>query len=106
VSTTANDHFSQVPNHPWSILGQTLAQNPSQTLDLPCTSRTFVAFSKIHLNTSISSNVKVVQFVEAHNFHVGQHFKFKEQIGEKLQSTPVSIVCRRHENPKLSQQFM
>jgi hypothetical protein len=74
AATSANDHFNQVFNYPWSTFGQTLDQNPSQPLDLPCPSRTFVTFSKIHLNTSISSNVKVLQFVEAHNFHVGWHF--------------------------------
>jgi hypothetical protein len=82
--SSANDHFDQVSNHPWSTLGQTLPQNPSQPLDLPCPSRIFVAFSKIHLNTSNSSNVKLVQFVETHNFHVGRHFKFDVHISEKL----------------------
>jgi hypothetical protein len=37
---------------------------------------TFAAFSKIHLNTSKSTFMKVVQLVEGHNFHVGWHFKF------------------------------
>jgi hypothetical protein len=39
--------------------------------------RTFVAFSNIDLNTSFSPNVKVVQFVKGHNFHVEWHFKFE-----------------------------
>jgi hypothetical protein len=44
---------------------------------------TFAAFSKIHLNTSKSTNMKVVQFVEGHNFHVDWHFKFWVEIGAK-----------------------
>jgi hypothetical protein len=106
VSTSANDRFNQVPNQSWSTLGQTLAQNPRQTLDLPCTSRTFVVFSKFHLNTSFSPNVKVVQFIEAHNFYVEWHCQFARENGEKWESMPVSIVGRRHENPQLAQQFM
>jgi hypothetical protein len=38
---------------------------------------TFVAFSKFHLNTSKSPNVKVVCFVEGHNFHVEWHLSFE-----------------------------
>jgi hypothetical protein len=87
-------------------LGQTLAQNPSQPLDLPCPSRTFVAFSKIHLNNSISPNVKVVQFVKAHNFHVARHFKLEVQIGEKLKSTPAVTIPQSRENPQVPLQFM
>jgi hypothetical protein len=33
-------------------------------------SGTFAAFSEFHLNTSNSTNTKVVYFVEGHNFHV------------------------------------
>jgi hypothetical protein len=47
---------------------------------------TFVAFSKFHLNTSKSPNVKVVCFVEGHNFHVEWHFKFWVEMCEKLKS--------------------
>jgi hypothetical protein len=47
-------------------------------------SGTFAAFSKIHLNTSKSTFIKVVHLVEGHNFHVDRHFKFWVQIGEKL----------------------
>jgi hypothetical protein len=46
-------------------------------------SGTFVAFSKFHLNTSKSTNTKVVQFVEGYNFYVDWHFKFWVEIGEK-----------------------
>jgi hypothetical protein len=106
VSTSANDHFNQVFNYPWSTLGQILAQNPSQPLDLPCPSRTFVTFSKIQLNTSVSPNVKVVQFVEAHNFHVEWYCQFARENGEKCESTHVSTIGRRHNNPHLAQQFI
>jgi hypothetical protein len=46
-------------------------------------SGTFATFSKFHLNTSKSTNIKVVQFVEGHNFHVDWHFKFLVKNGEK-----------------------
>jgi hypothetical protein len=38
---------------------------------------TFAAFSKFHLNTSKSPHVKVVCFVEGHNFHVEWHLRFE-----------------------------
>jgi hypothetical protein len=37
---------------------------------------TFAVFSKFHQNTSKSTNMKVVQFVEGHNFNVGWYFQF------------------------------
>jgi hypothetical protein len=40
-------------------------------------SGTFAAFSKIHLNTSKSTFMKVVQLVEGHNFHVDWHLNFE-----------------------------
>jgi hypothetical protein len=56
---------------------------------------TFAAFSKFHLNTSISPNAKVVFFVEGHNFHVDCHLRFEVEMGEKAWSTPrVTIHCR------------
>jgi hypothetical protein len=64
----------------WSKLGQILS-NPSKPLpkpfDIQVHSRTFAALSIFRLNTSNSSNVKVVQFVEGHNFHVEWHFEFE-----------------------------
>jgi hypothetical protein len=53
---------------------------------------TFAVFSKFHLNTSKSTNVKVVYFVEGHNFHVEWHCWFEVQIGEKCRSTPASTI--------------
>jgi hypothetical protein len=46
--------------------------------------RTFAAFSKFDLNTSKSPNVKVVYFVEGHNFHVEWHLRFGVEMCEKL----------------------
>jgi hypothetical protein len=77
-------------------LGQTLAQNPSQPIDLPCFPRTFVAFP----------NVKVVQFLEALNFHVQWHCQFEAQMGETLRSTLKATVLGCQENPQVVQQFM
>jgi hypothetical protein len=53
---------------------------------------TFAAFSKFHINTSKSTNTKVVQFVEEHNFHVDWHFQILSGKGRKTWST-VSISC-------------
>jgi hypothetical protein len=55
-------------------------------------SRTFAAFSKVHLNTSKSTNMKVVQFLEEHNFHVDWHFKFRGEKGEKLGQLPAAPI--------------
>jgi hypothetical protein len=57
-------------------------------------SGTFAAFSKIHLNTSKSTFMKVVHLVEGRNFHVDWHFKFQVEIGEKLGQLPVPPVHR------------
>jgi hypothetical protein len=57
-------------------------------------SGTFAAFSKINLNTSKSTFMKVVHLVEGHNFHVDWHFKFWVEIGEKLDRWSVPPVHR------------
>jgi hypothetical protein len=57
-------------------------------------SGTFAVFSKIHLNTSKSTFMKVVHLVEGHNFHVDWHFKFWVGIGEKLDRPAVPPVHR------------
>jgi hypothetical protein len=57
-------------------------------------SGTFAAFSKIHLNTSKSTFMKVVHLVEGHNFHVDWHFQFWVEIGEKLGQLSVPLVHR------------
>jgi hypothetical protein len=66
-------HFGK----PWSTYGQTLAKDPLNTFDPSMSPGTFAAFSKFHLNTSKSPNVKVVYFVEGHTFHVEWHLRFE-----------------------------
>jgi hypothetical protein len=73
--TTPNDP-------PWSTLVKTLVKGPLKPFDPPSHPRTFVAFSKFHLNTSNSPHVKVVQFVVGHNFHDEWHLKFEVELGE------------------------
>jgi hypothetical protein len=50
--------------------------------------------------------MKVVQFVEGHNFHVDWHFKFWEEIGEKLGQPPVPPVHQNMATFKVWQQFV
>jgi hypothetical protein len=64
--TTPIDPLDQVNTHLWSTLGQRHGQTPPEVL----------LCSPIHLNTSKSPDMKVVQFVVGHNFHVEWHFKF------------------------------
>jgi hypothetical protein len=66
----------------------------------------FAAFSKLHLNTSKSTNMKVVQFVEGHNFHVDWHFKFWVQNDEKRGQPPAAPIHRDMATFKLWLQFM
>jgi hypothetical protein len=77
---------------PWSTYGQTLVKNPLNTLCPHMSPGTFAAFSKFHLNTSKYPNVKVVYFVEGHNFHVEWHYRFEVQSGEKCRSTPPGTI--------------
>jgi hypothetical protein len=65
-------------------------------------SGTFVVFSKIHLNTSKSTFMKVVHLVEGHNFHVDWHFKFWVEIGEKLDRLTVPPVPETWLHSKLA----
>jgi hypothetical protein len=64
---------------PWSTSGQGLVKTLVKPLEHPLTflCRPFATFSKFHLNTSKSPNVKVVYFVEGHNFHVEWHLRFE-----------------------------
>jgi hypothetical protein len=75
--------------------GQPLVKTPVKPLCLWTLSGTFATFSKFHLNTLVSPNIKVVQFFEGHNFAFGWHFKFWVEKGEKAWSTP-SITIHRH----------
>jgi hypothetical protein len=47
---------------------------------------------KFHLNTSKSSNIKVVQFFEGHNFAFGWHCKFGVENGEKLGQLQILLL--------------
>jgi hypothetical protein len=67
---------------------------------------TFAAFSKLHLNTSNSPNVKVVYFVGEHYFHVEWHLRFGVEIREKAWSTPRVTIHRRPEIFHLGMQFV
>jgi hypothetical protein len=68
-------------------LVKTLVKNPLNTFCPSMSPRTFAAFSKFHLNTSKSPNVKVVYLVEGHNFHVEWHLKFGVEMCKKCKST-------------------
>jgi hypothetical protein len=67
---------------------------------------TFAAFSKFHLNTSNSPNVKVVYFVEGHNFHVDWHLRFRVEMREKAWSMPRVTIHKRLENSQLGMRFV
>jgi hypothetical protein len=69
-------------------------------------SGTFAAFSKIHLNTSKSTFMKVVHLVEEHNFHVDWHFNFWVEIGEKLGQPPVPPVFQNRPTFKVGTTFL
>jgi hypothetical protein len=73
--TTPNDLLDQVK----TTCGQPLVKarsNPTESLMSVNALRNFCHVLQIHLNTSKSTNTKVVQFVEGHNFPVDWHFKF------------------------------
>jgi hypothetical protein len=86
--TNPNDPIDQVHTHVWASLRQTLPKPQWPWMS----SGTFAAFSKFHLNTSKSTNMKVVQFVEGHNFHVGWHSQFWVEKGGKLGQLTVPPV--------------
>jgi hypothetical protein len=50
--------------------------------------------------------MKVVQHVEAHNFHVDWHFQFSVEIGEKLGQLAVPPVHRDMVAFKVSKPFL
>jgi hypothetical protein len=98
--------LDQVYTHPWSTLGQRHGQTPLKHWYRQMSSGTFAVFSKFHLNTSKSTNMKVVQLIEGHNFHVDWHFKFWAEIGEKLGWLTVPPVYRKMETFKVWQRFV
>jgi hypothetical protein len=74
---TPIDPLDQVNTPLWPTFGQRHGQSPFKPWRRWMSSGTFAAFSKFHLNTSKSTNMKVVQFFEEHNFHVEWHFHFR-----------------------------
>jgi hypothetical protein len=84
--------LDRVYTHPWSTLDQRHGQTRLNHWRRRMSSGTFAAFSKIHLNTSKSSFMKVVHLVEGHNFHVDWLFKFWAKKDEKLGQLAVSPV--------------
>jgi hypothetical protein len=79
-SASPNNPLDQFNAQRWSTLGQ----NPVKPHCPWAPSGTLAAFSKFHLNTPNSPNIKVVQFFEGHNFAFGWHCKFRVESGEKL----------------------
>jgi hypothetical protein len=96
----------QAYTHPWSTRGQRHGQTPLNHWCRRMSSGTFAAFSKIHLNTSKSTFMKVVHLVEGHNFHVDWHFKFWVEIGEKPDRLTVSPVHRDKPTFNVSTMFL
>jgi hypothetical protein len=104
--TTPIDPLDQINTPLRSTLGQKHGQTPLKPWRRWMYSGPFVAFSKFHLNTSKSTNMKVAQFVEEHNFHVEWHFKFLVEKDEKRGQLPASPVHRNMASFKVWLQFM
>jgi hypothetical protein len=98
--------LDQAYTHPWSTLGQRHGQNRLNRWRQRMSSGTFAAFSKIHLNTSKSTFMKVVHLVEGHNFRVDWHFKFWAEKGEKLGQPPVPPVFQNRPAFKVGRAFL
>jgi hypothetical protein len=98
--------LDQVYTHPWSTLGQRHGQTLLKHWCRRMSSGTFAVVSKFHLNTSKSTNMKVVQFIEGHNFHVDWNFKFWVEIGGKLGKLSASPVHRNMVTFKVWQRFV
>jgi hypothetical protein len=101
----------------WVITSKTESTAPNDPLDqdahtggqslvkprCPWTSSgTFAAFSKFHLNTSKSPNIKVVQFFEGHNFAFGWHCKFGVGNSEKLGQLQETLLISAMKIPNLA----
>jgi hypothetical protein len=95
-------HFGQ----PWSTYGQTLVKDPLNTFDPSLSPGTFAAFSKFRLNTSKSPNVKVVYFVEGHNFHIEWHWRCGVEMHENAWSTLKVTIHRHPGNLHLGMRFV
>jgi hypothetical protein len=104
--TTPIDPLDQVNTPLWSTLGQRHGQTPLKPLRRWVSSETFAAFSKIHVNTSKSTFMEVVQLVEGHNFPVDWHFKFWVEMHEKLAQRSVPPVHDKWVAFKVDKPFM
>jgi hypothetical protein len=98
--------LDQAYTYPWSTLGQRHGHTPLNHWRRRMSSGTFAAFSKIHLNTSKSTFMKVVHLVEGHNFHVYWHFKFWVEKGEKLGQLAVPPMHRDMAAFKVGETFL
>jgi hypothetical protein len=79
-------------------LVKVLVKTPVKPLCLWTPSRTFAAFSKFHLNTSKSHNIKVVQFFKGHNIAFGWHCKFWVEKGEKFGQLQILLFISTMKN--------
>jgi hypothetical protein len=98
--------LEQVYTPRWSTLGQRHGRTPLKPWRQWMSFWTFAAFSKFHLNTSKSTNMKFVLFVEEHNFHVDWHFQFWVEKGKKRGQLSASLVHRDTAAFKVLLQFM
>jgi hypothetical protein len=73
-----------------------------KTLCLWTPSGTFAAFSKFHLNTPKSPNIKGFQFFKGHNFHIGWHFRFCVEKGGKLGQLQNLLFTGPLQNPNFA----
>jgi hypothetical protein len=104
--TNPIDPLEQVNTPLWSTLGQRHSHTPLKPWRRWMSSGTFAAFSKFPLNTSKSTKMKVVQFVEGHNLHVDWHSKFWVEKDEKRGQPSASPVHRDMATFKVWLQFM
>jgi hypothetical protein len=77
--------------HPCRQTGQTLVQRWSKPLLSLSPPETFAVFSNFLLNTSKSTNIKVVRLFEGHTFHNWRHLRFWVEIAENLSQTQHSL---------------
>jgi hypothetical protein len=94
--TTPIDPLEQVNTPLWSTFGQRHGQTPLKPWRRWMSSGTFAAFSKFHLNTSKSTNMKVVQFFRG--TQLSCRLAFPNLRGErwKMWSTASSSCSPRH----------
>jgi hypothetical protein len=98
--------LDQVYTHPWSTFGQRHGQTPLKHWCRRNVFRNFCLVLQISPKHLKSTNMKVVQFIEGHNFHVDWHFKFWAKKGGKLGQLAVPPVHRNLATFKVWQQFV